>query len=159
MRSDRVARGRRGPGPTRSLSRGDVLGSPRMALKDKLMSEGMKLAANPAVAKLHAGRALHEDGDGGDEHAPAGVNALHRRAEGHFAKAMGLATHEEVRDLKRTVAGLIRALARLLKSLSSSGTARGRTRGYGGRPALSLRPEAPALTPWRRRARRLTRRS
>jgi hypothetical protein len=83
-----------------------------MALKDKLMSEGMKLAANPAFAKLMQ-----------DERVmklvmaamamPGRVNTFTAEQREHFAKAMGLATQEEVRDLKRTVAALERAVARL----------------------------------------------
>lgn len=83
-----------------------------MALKDKLMSEGMKLAANPAVAKLMQ-----------DERfmravmtamaMPGRVSNFTTEQKEHFAKAMGLATQEEVRDLKRTIAALERAVARL----------------------------------------------
>jgi polyhydroxyalkanoate synthesis regulator phasin len=83
-----------------------------MSLKDKLMSEGMKLAGNPAVAKLMQ-----------DERfmklvmtamsMPGRVNTFTAEQKEHFAKAMGLATQEEVRDLKRTVAALERAVARL----------------------------------------------
>ena len=83
-----------------------------MSLKDKLMSEGMKLAANPAVAKLMQ-----------DERfmklvmtamsMPGRVNTFTEEQKDHFAKAMGLATQEEVRDLKRTVAALERTVARL----------------------------------------------
>ena len=83
-----------------------------MALKDKLMSEGMKLAASPAVAKLMQ-----------DERfmklvmtamaMPGRMNTFTVEQKEHFAKAMGLATQEEVRDLKRTVSALERAIARL----------------------------------------------
>jgi uncharacterized protein YceH (UPF0502 family) len=83
-----------------------------MALKDKLMSEGMKLATNPTVAKLLQ-----------DERfmklvmtamsMPGRMNDFTTEQKEHFAKAMGLATQEEVRDLKRTVAALERALSRL----------------------------------------------
>ncbi len=83
-----------------------------MSLKDKLMSEGMKLAGNPQVAKLMQ-----------DERfmklvmtamsMPGRVNTFTAEQKEHFAKAMGLATQEEVRDLKRTVAALERAVAKL----------------------------------------------
>ncbi|WP_437875529.1 hypothetical protein [Sorangium sp. So ce513] len=83
-----------------------------MALKDKLISEGMKLAANPNVAKLMQ-----------DERfmrlfmtamsVPGRVSSFTAEQKETFAKAMGLATAEEVRDLKRTVASLERELARL----------------------------------------------
>ncbi len=83
-----------------------------MSLKDKLMSEGMKLAGNPAISKLMQ-----------DERfmklvmtamsMPGRVNTFTTEQKEHFAKAMGLATQEEVRDLKRTVAALERTVARL----------------------------------------------
>jgi hypothetical protein len=83
-----------------------------MALKDKLMSEGMKLAGNPAVAKLMQ-----------DERfmklvvtamsVPGRVTTFTTEQKEAFAKAMGLATADEVRDLKRTVASLERDVARL----------------------------------------------
>ena len=83
-----------------------------MALKDKLMAEGMKLAGNPAVAKLMqdprfmrlvmTAMAM-----------PGKVSEFTEEQREHFAKAMGLATQEEVRDLKRTVAALERQVARL----------------------------------------------
>jgi uncharacterized protein YceH (UPF0502 family) len=89
-----------------------MLGSVPMALKDKLMAEGMKLAGNPQVAKLMQ-----------DERfmklvmtamsMPGKVSTFTTEQKEHFAKAMGLATQEEVRDLKRTVAALERAVARL----------------------------------------------
>ncbi|WP_437304620.1 hypothetical protein [Sorangium sp. So ce388] len=83
-----------------------------MALKDKLVTEGIKLAANPNVAKLMQ-----------DERfmrlfmtamsVPGRVSSFTAEQKETFAKAMGLATAEEVRDLKRTVASLERELARL----------------------------------------------
>jgi ubiquinone biosynthesis protein UbiJ len=83
-----------------------------MTLKDKLMSEGMKLAANPQVAKMMQ-----------DERfmklvmtamaMPGKVSTFTTEQKETFAKAMGLATQEEVRDLKRTVAALERTVARL----------------------------------------------
>lgn len=83
-----------------------------MALKDKLISEGMKLAANPSVAKLMQ-----------DERfmrlfmtamsVPGRVSSFTTEQKESFAKAMGLATADEVRDLKRTVASLEREIAKL----------------------------------------------
>ncbi|WP_437480669.1 hypothetical protein WME75_36050 [Sorangium sp. So ce1014] len=83
-----------------------------MALKDKLVSEGLKLAANPNVAKLMQ-----------DERfmrlfmtamsVPGRVSSFTAEQRETFAKAMGLATVEEVRDLKRTVASLEREIAKL----------------------------------------------
>jgi polyhydroxyalkanoate synthesis regulator phasin len=83
-----------------------------MALKDKLMSEGMKLAANPAVAKLMQDERFMKAMMAAMA-MPGRVSSFTAEQKEHFAKAMGLATQEEVRDLKRTVAALERAVARL----------------------------------------------
>lgn len=83
-----------------------------MALKDKLVNEGMKLATNPRVAKLMQ-----------DERVmrvfmqamsmPGKVSSFTQEQKDAFAKAMGLATAEEVRDLRRIVASLEDEVARL----------------------------------------------
>lgn len=83
-----------------------------MALKDKLMSEGMKLAANPAVAKLMQDERFMKAVMTAMA-MPGKVQTYTAEQKEAFAKAMGLATQEEVRDLKRTVAALERAVARL----------------------------------------------
>jgi hypothetical protein len=78
-----------------------------MALKDKILQESMRLAGNPTVSKLMQ-----------DERfmklvmtavsMPGKVQTFTAEQKDQFAKAMGLATHEELRDLKRTVAALER---------------------------------------------------
>jgi hypothetical protein len=83
-----------------------------MALTDKLVNEGMKLATNPRVAKLMQ-----------DERVmrvfmqamsmPGKVSSFTQEQKDAFAKAMGLATAEEVRDLRRIVASLEDEVARL----------------------------------------------
>ena len=83
-----------------------------MAIKDKILAEGMKLAGNPAVAKLMQ-----------DERfmrlvmtavsMPGRVQTFTAEQKETFAKTMGLATQDEVRDLKRAVAALEREVARL----------------------------------------------
>ena len=83
-----------------------------MALKDKLVSEGMKLAANPAVAKLMQDERFMKAMMTAMA-MPGRVSTFTAEQKEHFAKAMGLATQEEVRDLKRTVAALEREVARL----------------------------------------------
>ena len=83
-----------------------------MALKDKLMSEGMKLAANPAFAKLMQDERFMKLVMAAMS-MPGRVNTFTTEQKEHFAKAMGLATQEEVRDLKRTIAALERTVARL----------------------------------------------
>ncbi|WP_245677993.1 hypothetical protein [Chondromyces crocatus] len=79
------------------------------------MTEGMKLAANPSVAKLMQ-----------DERfmrllmtamsVPGKVSSFTTEQKETFAKTMGLATTEELRDLKRTVAALEREVSRLRKA-------------------------------------------
>ena len=83
-----------------------------MSLKDKLMNEGVKLATNPAFSRvmqdprfmklLMATMAM-----------PGRVESFTTEQKEHFAKAMGLASQDEVRDLKRTVTALEREVARL----------------------------------------------
>jgi hypothetical protein len=84
-----------------------------MSIKDRIYSEGIKLAANPRVAKLMQ-----------DERfmkllvqamsMPGKVSNFTAEQKEAFAKMMGLATQDEVRDLKRTVAALEADVARLL---------------------------------------------
>src|SRR4029078_12256646 len=83
-----------------------------MALKHKLMSEGVKLATNPAFAKIMqderfmklvmAAMAM-----------PGRVESFTTEQKESFAKAMGVPSQDEVRDLKRTVTALEREVARL----------------------------------------------
>ena len=83
-----------------------------MTLKDKLIAEGMKLAAKPEVARLmrddRVTKALMTAMS-----MPGKVATFTAEQREAFAKAMGLATQEEVRDLKRTVAALERTVAKL----------------------------------------------
>ena len=90
-----------------------------MALKDKLMSEGMKLATNPAFAKLMQDERFMKLVMAAMS-MPGRVNTFTAEQREHFAKAMGLATQEEVRDLKRTVAALERTVSRLESSRQES---------------------------------------
>jgi hypothetical protein len=83
-----------------------------MALKDKLMTEGMKLATNPAVAKLMQDPRFMKAVMTAMA-MPGKVSTYTAEQKEAFAKAMGLATQEEVRDLRRTVAALERAVSRL----------------------------------------------
>jgi hypothetical protein len=83
-----------------------------MKISDKLKSGGMKLATTPAVAKLMQ-----------DERfmrlvmtamsMPGRVSTFTTEQKEAFAKTMGLATADEVRDLKRIVASLEDEIARL----------------------------------------------
>jgi predicted nucleic acid-binding Zn-ribbon protein len=83
-----------------------------MSLKDKVMAEGMKLATNPQVAKLMQ-----------DERVmklvmtavsmPGKVQTFTAEQKDAFAKMMGLATQDEVKDLKRQISALEREVAEL----------------------------------------------
>jgi len=82
-----------------------------MSIKDKILTEGMKLTQNPNVTKLLA-----------DERfmrlvvlamsVPGRVSTFSAEQRERFAKEMALATSDEVRDLKRQVGALEDALAR-----------------------------------------------
>jgi len=83
-----------------------------MSIKDRLVTEGMKLAGNPQVAKLMQ-----------DERfmklvmtamsVPGRVSTFTTEQKEQFAKTMGLATADEVRDLKRIVTSLEQTVSRL----------------------------------------------
>jgi len=83
-----------------------------MAIKDRLLAETVKLTQNPAVAKLLA-----------DERfmklvvtamsMPGRVSTFTAEQKERFAREMGLATADEVRDLKRQLAAVEDALRRL----------------------------------------------
>ena len=83
-----------------------------MKLKEKLVTEGMKLATNPKVAKLMQDERLMKLVMSAAS-VPGKVSSFTSEQKEAFAKAMGLATADEVRDLKRTVAALEREVARL----------------------------------------------
>ena len=85
-----------------------------MSLKDKLVTEGMKLAANPHVAKVMQDERLMKLVIAAMS-MPGRVTTFTSEQKEAFAKTMGLATADEVRDLKRTVASLEREIARLSK--------------------------------------------
>ncbi len=83
-----------------------------MSLKDKVVAEALKLSQNSSVQKLLA-----------DERfmklmvtamsMPGRVSTFTGDQKERFAKEMGLATADEVRDLKRQVAALEDSLRRL----------------------------------------------
>jgi len=85
-------------------------------LKDRLLAEGMKIAADPRVAKLMQ-----------DERfmrlvmaamaVPGRVSHYTTEQKEAFAKTMGLATSDEVRDLKRAVTSLEQSVNRLRERL------------------------------------------
>ncbi len=87
-----------------------------MSIKDRIVSEGLRLAANPQVAKLMQ-----------DERfmklvmtamsMPGRVSTFTTEQKETFAKSMGLATSDEVRDLRRVVASLEQSVTRLRAKL------------------------------------------
>jgi hypothetical protein len=89
-----------------------------MSLKDKVMSEGMKLASHPAVGPLLQ-----------DERVlklfmtalsvPGKVSDLTEEQRMNFVKVMGLATEREVADLKRTVRSLEDDVSRLRREIEA----------------------------------------
>jgi hypothetical protein len=83
-----------------------------MSLKEKLMSEGMKLAGNPHVAKVMQDERLMKFVVTAMS-VPGRVTSFTTEQKEAFAKTMGLATADEVRDLKRTIAALEREVASL----------------------------------------------
>ena len=91
-----------------------------MSLKEKLVSEGMKLAGNPAVAKVMQDERLMKLVMTAMS-VPGRVTSFTTEQKEAFAKVMGLATADEVRDLKRTIAALEREVARLSRKDASSG--------------------------------------
>jgi hypothetical protein len=83
-----------------------------MSLKDKILSEGMKLAGNPALSKVIQDERFMKLMMAALS-VPGRVQTFTSEQKEQFAKAMGLATAEEVRDLKRIVASLEETVARL----------------------------------------------
>lgn len=86
-----------------------------MSLKEKLMAEGMKLAANPQVGKLMQDERFMKFVMSAVS-MPGKVSSFTAEQKEAFAKLLGLATADEVRDLKRTVASLEREVARLSRN-------------------------------------------
>jgi cell division FtsZ-interacting protein ZapD len=88
-----------------------------MKLKEKLVSEGIKLATNPRVAKLMQDERLMKLVMTAAS-VPGRVTSFTEEQKEALAKALGLATADEVRDLKRTIASLEREIARLRRQSS-----------------------------------------
>jgi hypothetical protein len=83
-----------------------------MSLKDRLFAEGMRISQSPAMAKLLADERFMKMVVAAMS-MPGRVATFSAEQKERFAKEMGLATADEVRDLKRQVAGLEDALRRL----------------------------------------------
>jgi cell division FtsZ-interacting protein ZapD len=83
-----------------------------MSVKKTMLKQGMKLMSDPRVMKLmqderfmKAMMALMS--------VPGRVSTFAQDQSGRFAKAMDLATEQEVKDLRRTVRSLEEQLAEL----------------------------------------------
>lgn len=83
-----------------------------MALKDKVLAETMKLSQNPTFAKLLADERFMRLMVGAMS-MPGRVATFTAEQKERFAREMGLATMDEVRDLKRQVAALEDTVRRL----------------------------------------------
>jgi hypothetical protein len=83
-----------------------------MALREKLMAEGLKLANNPQVAKLMQDERFMKLVMAAVA-MPGRVATFTTEQKEQFAKTMGLASSDEVRDLQRTVRSLEDEVARL----------------------------------------------
>lgn len=83
-----------------------------MGLKDKLVTEGMRIATNPAFAKLMQDERFMKLVMAAVS-MPGRVQTFTAEQKEQFAKAMGLATVDEVRDLRRQVAALEDTVAAL----------------------------------------------
>lgn len=87
-----------------------------MSLKDKLFAEGMKLTSNPAVSKLMQDERFMRLVVAAMS-MPGRVSTFSAEQRERFAKEMGLATSDEVRDLKRQLGALEDALRRVERKL------------------------------------------
>ena len=96
-----------------------------MALKDKLMSEGMKLAANPAVAKLMQDERVMKAVMAAMS-VPGKAQSFAKEHVETIAKAMALATEGEVKDLRRTVRRLEEEVGRLRAEQNGERTSPGK---------------------------------
>ncbi len=83
-----------------------------MGLKDKLVTEGMRIATNPAFAKLMQDERFMKLVMAAVS-MPGRVQTFTAEQKEQFAKAMGLATVDEVRDLRRQLAALEDTVAAL----------------------------------------------
>jgi hypothetical protein len=89
------------------------------SLKKTLMKQGMKLMSDPRVLKLmqdeRVMKALMQAMS-----LPGKVQTFTNEQVQHLAKAMALATEDEVKDLKRTVRRLEEEMARMEKQVDGA---------------------------------------
>ena len=90
-----------------------------MSIKDRIVSEGMKFAASPQVAKLMQ-----------DERfmklvmvamsMPGRMQSFTAEQKEAVAKSFGFVTQDELRDLRRTVTSLEQTVARLRAKIENN---------------------------------------
>lgn len=85
-----------------------------MSLKKSLMSQGMKLMSDPRMMKLMQNPQFMKAMMAAMS-MPGRIEGFTKEQSERFAKAMALATAQEVKDLKRTVRALEDQLAELKK--------------------------------------------
>jgi hypothetical protein len=90
-----------------------------MSIKDRIVSEGMKLAGSPQVAKLMQDERFMKLVMAAMS-MPGRVSTFTTEQKEAFAKSFGLATSDEVRDLRRIVASLEQSVARLRSKIDGS---------------------------------------
>ena len=83
-----------------------------MSIKDKVLTEGMKIATHPAVAPLLRDERLMKLLMQALA-VPGRLSDLSEEQRDNFIRVMGLATKQEVEDLKRSVRSLEDEVSRL----------------------------------------------
>lgn len=86
-----------------------------MSMKKRLMKQGMKLMSDPRVMKLMQDERFMKAMMTAMS-VPGRVTTMAQQQSARFAKAMALATEQEVKDLRRTVRSLEEQLAELQKN-------------------------------------------
>jgi hypothetical protein len=87
-----------------------------MTVKKRLMNQGMKLMSDPRVMKLMQDERFMKAMMAAMS-VPGRVSSKAQEQADRFAKAMSLATEQEVKDLRRTVRSLEEQLAELKKQV------------------------------------------
>lgn len=87
-----------------------------MSIKKKAMQQGMKLMSDPRVMKLMQDERFMKAMMAAMS-VPGRVSSVAQEQTDRFAKAMALATEQEVRDLRRTVRSLEEQIADLKKQV------------------------------------------
>ena len=91
-----------------------------MSLKKKMLEEGMKLMSDPRVMKLMQDERVMKAVMGAMS-MPGKVQSFTQDQAEKIAKAMALATEDEVKDLRRTVRRLEEEVARMRRKSEGEG--------------------------------------